>query len=33
MIELNDPLWQVIEGGYRIIYDASVPLFSYSINK
>lgn len=27
MLELNDPLWQTLEGGYRAPYDASGPLW------
>lgn len=26
MISLDDPLWKTLEGGYRLPYDASVPL-------
>ena len=26
MLDLNDPLWESFDGGYRMRYDASVPL-------
>ena len=26
MLNLNDPKWRTFEGGYRILYDASIPL-------
>jgi hypothetical protein len=26
MITLNDPIWKTLEGGYKILYDASIPL-------
>jgi hypothetical protein len=26
MITLDDPLWKTLEGGYKILYDASIPL-------
>lgn len=26
MLPLNDPRWQIYQGGYRIPYDASIPL-------
>jgi len=26
MITLDDPIWRTLEGGYKILYDASIPL-------
>ncbi len=26
MLSLNDPIWQILEGGYKIGYDVSKPL-------
>ncbi len=26
MVSLNDQIWKTVEGGYKILYDASIPL-------